>query len=144
LRSSSRSPCGFFRVDTSSTSLTQQHEEGEIMPRRIQLMRSLLTGFFWLLVLNGCKTAAHRSATGAESWPVYQVMVERGDTLASIAQKYDTNWEEIAELNGISDPTNVEIGRILKVVPGRAGLVPGYGPGGKRQALLFGRGSGSG
>jgi len=44
--------------------------------------------------------------------------VQPGETLTAIGAKYDTTWQKIAEANGISDPTLVRAGQILKI-PGK-------------------------
>lgn len=68
-------------------------------------------------VLTGCKT------TGGAKSPVYLIKIERGDTLASIAQKYDTTWERIANLNGLGKGEAPKVGSVIRVEPGQGGLV---------------------
>jgi murein DD-endopeptidase MepM/ murein hydrolase activator NlpD len=70
-----------------------------------------------LLALVGCKT------TG--SAPIYLIKVEKGDTLASIAVKYDTTWDAISKLNNLKGAPRV--GQVLRVAPGPGGLVAGAG-----------------
>lgn len=50
------------------------------------------------------------------STPTSQYYIFRwGDTLTSIAKKYDTTVEKLCELNGISDPNLIFAGNQLKV-----------------------------
>ena len=46
--------------------------------------------------------------------------VQAGDTLSGIASKYGTTYQELAALNGISDPNIIHVGQVLKVT-GSAG-----------------------
>jgi lipoprotein NlpD len=41
--------------------------------------------------------------------------VQPGDTLASIARKYGTDWRALAQLNQIVDPNRLEIDQVLRV-----------------------------
>lgn len=41
--------------------------------------------------------------------------VKRGDTLSSIARAYGTTWQELAKLNGMSNPNSLTIGQVIKV-----------------------------
>ena len=41
--------------------------------------------------------------------------VQKGDTLSSIARKYGTTYQKLAELNGIQDPSKIYVGQVLKV-----------------------------
>ncbi len=68
-------------------------------------------------LLAGCKT------TGGAKAPVYLIKIEKGDTLASIAQKYDTSWERIASLNSLSKGEAPKVGSIIRVEPGAGGIV---------------------
>jgi murein DD-endopeptidase MepM/ murein hydrolase activator NlpD len=75
----------------------------------------------WLVVTlaaAGCQTT-RRDA------PIYRVRVEKGDTLASIAAKYDTSWQKLEDLNELKDGEALKVGRILRVQPGPGGLVAG-------------------
>jgi peptidoglycan/xylan/chitin deacetylase (PgdA/CDA1 family) len=44
-------------------------------------------------------------------------VVQRGDTLYSIAQRFGVTVEAIAQANGISDPTQIDVGQVL-IIPG--------------------------
>jgi LysM repeat protein len=52
--------------------------------------------------------------------------VQWGDTLFSLALRFNTTVEAIAALNGIQDPASIRAGQVLKV-PGTAGSTPGSG-----------------
>lgn len=41
--------------------------------------------------------------------------VQRGDTLSKIASKYGTTYQELARINGISNPNKIYVGQTLKV-----------------------------
>lgn len=45
----------------------------------------------------------------------YYHVVLSGETLSGIAQKYGTTYQEIAKLNGISDPNKISVGQNLKI-----------------------------
>jgi len=45
----------------------------------------------------------------------FEYTVSSGDTLYGIAQKYNLEWKEIAELNGISDQGTLRVGDKLKI-----------------------------
>ncbi len=76
-----------------------------------------MLALFSVGALAGCKT------TGGAKAPIYLIKIEKGDTLASIAQKYDTSWERIASLNNLSKGEAPKIGSVLRVEPGAGGLV---------------------
>lgn len=54
------------------------------------------------------------SATGT----VY--VVKAGDTLSSIAARYHTTYQQIAKINGISNPNLIRVGQTLKISSGAA------------------------
>ena len=54
------------------------------------------------------------SATGT----VY--VVKAGDTLSSIAARYHTTYQQIAKINGISNPNLIRVGQTLKISGGAA------------------------
>lgn len=43
-------------------------------------------------------------------------VVVKGDTLSSIAKRYNTTWKKLAEANKIENPNKIEIGQILTIV----------------------------
>lgn len=44
--------------------------------------------------------------------------VQMGDTLSGIAQKYGTTWQNLAQINNISDPNVIYPGQVLKISGG--------------------------
>ena len=44
--------------------------------------------------------------------------VKAGDTLSGIAAMYGTTYQELAALNGISDPNKIYVGQVLKIIKG--------------------------
>lgn len=84
---------------------------------RHALRRGALLALVCVGLAAGCKTTGRA--------PVYLVKVESGDTLASIAAKYDTTWERIASLNKFDDGAKLKIGRVIRVQPGPGGYVAG-------------------
>lgn len=58
--------------------------------------------------LNGSTTPSLPEVSGTYT-------VQKGDTLSSIARKYGTTYQKLAELNGIQDPSKIYVGQVLKV-----------------------------
>ncbi len=60
--------------------------------------------------------------------PFSEYVVQSGDSLSSIAQQFGTTADELARINGITDPNTLDIGQKLQVprpaspspTPGRA------------------------
>ena len=92
------------------------------------LLRAVaLAAFLPLLAsASGCQTVA--------GTPVYLLRVEKADTLANIAAKYDTSPAAIAKLNGLTPGSPMTVGAVLKVEPGPYGLVPVPAPRAKKSA----------
>ena len=42
-------------------------------------------------------------------------IVKSGDTLSSIAKKYNTTYQELAKINNIEDPNSIYVGQIIKL-----------------------------
>ncbi len=61
--------------------------------------------------------AAKRRVVEKDSRPRVHV-VEKGDTLFSIAFNYGFDYHELAELNGIQDPNMIQIGQQISLFPG--------------------------
>ncbi len=64
-------------------------------------------------------TAATRASS---SYALY--VVKKGDTLYSIAKRYQTSVAELQRINGISDPSKLAVGQELKVPQARASSLP--------------------
>lgn len=87
-------------------------------------MRSLLLVFCLfaaLPVFVACKTTSAAKT-------VYRIKIEDGDTLASIAMKYDTTWDKIAKLNELVPGAPLTAGTVIRVEPGPGGMVAGAKP----------------
>lgn len=78
-------------------------------------MRSLLLVIAMLLV--SCRT------TSRSQVPVYHIQVEEGDTLSSIATRFNSSWQEIAQENRLRDGRDLRVGQTLRVRPGPGGYV---------------------
>ncbi len=73
----------------------------------------------------GKKNGATVDATGKKSqrekdWRPESHIVQKGDTLYSIAFNYGFDYHELAELNGIKDPSVISIGQEIRLFPGKA------------------------
>lgn len=55
-----------------------------------------------------------------KDWRPQIHVVRKGDTLYSIAFNYGFDYRELAELNGIQDPTMIQIGQQIRLFPGSA------------------------
>jgi len=86
------------------------------MRRTLQALALILPAAFC-----GCSTLQG-------SGPVYLVRIERGDTLAQLAAKYDTTPERIEKLNGLAGAAAPVVGAVLRLQPGPGGLVAGAAP----------------
>lgn len=42
-------------------------------------------------------------------------IVQAGDTLSAIAQKYGTTYQELARINNISNPNYIQVGQVIKI-----------------------------
>src|SRR6185295_8691118 len=69
--------------------------------------------------------AAKPAAAAAAADGFYTV--KQGDTLYSIALDNGADYREVAQWNGLDDPTKLRIGQVLRVKPAEA--VPGARPG---------------
>jgi LysM repeat protein len=79
--------------------------------------------------------AAPPPVVAASSAPTSTVVVQAGDTLSSIAARYQTTVAALVAANHITDPNVVDAGARL-VVPS-PGLPPGWGPGGPLPPALL-------
>ena len=110
-------------------------------------------GFFVLLliltVLAGCSSSRHRAqvvdrgetakkkamteeaaskSSRNKDWRPEVHVVQKGDTLYSIAFNYGFDYHELAELNGIQDPSVISIGQEIRLFPGRSKTVSSAAP----------------
>lgn len=65
------------------------------------------------LVPTDDKPSAKPSASAKASAAPTTYKVKRGDTLSTIAVKFGTTWQVLAELNHISDPGRLRVGQVL-------------------------------
>jgi len=100
-----------------------------------------------LVVLSACavrqpspgerKAAGAKPATSPVARPVIQpstdgyYTVKKGDTLYSIALEHGADYREVAQWNGLTDPTKIEVGQRLRVRPpdGNTSVAPVKGGG---------------
>lgn len=73
--------------------------------------------FTALILLAGCRTVSRGQV------PIYHIPVETGDTLASIATRFNTSWQDIAQENGLQDGRDLRVGQSLRVRPGPGGYM---------------------
>jgi lipoprotein NlpD len=72
------------------------------------------------------QTKAPREKVAHEKdWRPRVHIVQKGDTLYSIAFNYGFDYHELAELNGIQNPSVISIGQEIKLFPGSAVPVAG-------------------
>ncbi len=119
-------------------------------------MKTKTTAIAWLfpaiLLLHGCadmpsnapvqeRTAGgqkasrpdtHKQESAAAPAPVVPdppgfYTVKKGDTLTRIAQQFNAGYRDIADWNGLTNPNDIKVGQLLRVVPpegARAASVP--------------------
>lgn len=100
-------------------------------------MNSLLLSLLFAVLLAGCSTggsrapiyergeldrkgAAAEQPSGEKDWRPEVHVVQKGDTMYSLAFNYGFDYHELAELNGIKDPSVISIGQQIRLFPGRA------------------------
>jgi LysM repeat protein len=67
------------------------------------------------LVLTGPQAGSTSTATDTTALGVEYYVIESGDTLGSIAEKYSTTVDELTTLNPGIDPTAMHIGQRIRV-----------------------------
>ena len=80
-------------------------------------MRLIILTFVFLL-WGSCATP-HRTHG------IYEVTVAKGDSLASIAARFDTTWQRVAKENNLRDSRDLKVGMKLRVRPGPGGIIVG-------------------
>ena len=63
-----------------------------------------------VIKIKGDNTVANNTSNSATTY-----IVQSGDTLSSIANKFGTSYQALASLNGISNPNYIYVGQVLKV-----------------------------
>ena len=88
------------------------------------------------VVLAGCASDGHRApvyeraeaeknaamakkSQREKDWRPKSYIVQKGDTLYSIAFNYGFDYHDLAELNGIQDPRMISIGQEIRLFPGK-------------------------
>src|SRR6267378_748086 len=73
----------------------------------------------WAPVVDRGRSAppAASAAQPAQPVPPGSYMVKRGDTLYSIALDHGADYREVAQWNGLDDPTRISVGQVLRVRP---------------------------
>ena len=73
----------------------------------------------WAPVVDRGRSAppAASAAQPAQPVPPGSYMVKRGDTLYSIALDHGADYREVAQWNGLDDPTKISVGQVLRVRP---------------------------
>ncbi|MCK9355178.1 MAG: peptidoglycan DD-metalloendopeptidase family protein [Gallionella sp.] len=67
---------------------------------------------------------ARAKAQREKDWRPAVHVVQKGDTLYSIAFNYGFDYHELAELNGIKDPGVIQVGQQIRLFPGASRPVP--------------------
>jgi lipoprotein NlpD len=68
------------------------------------------------------KNAARtNNSTPEKDWRPASYIVQKGDTLFSIAFNYGFDYHDLAQMNGIKDPSLISIGQRIVLFPNRAG-----------------------
>jgi len=72
--------------------------------------------------------ATSKKSSRDKDWRPEVHVVQKGDTLYSIAFNYGFDYHELAELNGIQDPSVISIGQEIHLFPGRSKTVTPAAP----------------
>lgn len=89
--------------------------------------------------------APRAAAPGAASQPAAEgfYVIKRGDTLYSIALEHGMDYRELAQLNGLTDPTKISVGQQLRVKPAQERSVERSSPQ-ERNPVVVGTAKGAG
>ena len=68
-----------------------------------------------VLKLPGANSNNNTSSYSASSTSLISYTVVQGDTLSKIAKKFGTTYQELARINGISNPNIINIGQVIRV-----------------------------
>lgn len=100
---------------------------------------------FMTAVLAGCASSEHRApvyeraeaeknaamanrSPREKDWRPNSYIVQKGDTLFSIAFNYGFDYHELAESNGIQDPGVISVGQEIRLFPNRARTATAVAP----------------
>lgn len=109
------------------------------------IVSRLFSFFMATILLAGCASsverppvfelaAAQKNAAQAnkspreKDWRPSSYIVQKGDTLYSIAFNYGFDYHDLAEMNGIKDPGVISIGQEIRLFPNRAGAAAAVAP----------------
>lgn len=92
--------------------------------------RQFLTLLIITALFAGCSVGKHRApvheggkvdggSADDGDWRPEVHVVQKGDTMYSIAFNYGYDYHELAEMNGIKDPTLISIGQQIRLHPGK-------------------------
>lgn len=84
-------------------------------------MKSLIISILFLLLV-ACDGRVGLAPVSEPSWRAYnrnakQYTVVRGDTLYSIAFRYDLDYRQMATFNHLQSPYTVRVGQVLRLMP---------------------------
>ena len=101
-------------------------------------MNRILAGLILASLVAGCASGGHRApvaersaalrknsdkapaAAAEKDWRPKVHVVQKGDTLYGIAFNYGLDPRELAELNGIKDPNQIQVGQQIQLFPNAA------------------------
>ena len=91
-------------------------------PSGISLHAGVITSVALALALVGCASKTPAPVVGRNGQPTSQqaadsYTVKAGDTLYSIAREHGMDHRELIALNGIENPNQISVGRVLKIRP---------------------------
>lgn len=66
---------------------------------------------------NNVAEIARKTSRHEKDWRPQSYIIQKGDTLYSIAFNYGFDYHELAELNGIKDPNVIQIGQEIRLFP---------------------------
>lgn len=107
--------------------LSEWYGDPSLTPEETQEVETLLGQLAGDVIYEG--PPAHRLAP--------QHIVATGETLETIAQKYNVPWQLLAKINRIADPAAVQVGQELKVMQGPFSAIVDLGK--RRMTLMLDR-----
>lgn len=104
---------GTYTVSSGSTTVSKNSDKTSI-----EFSVYVMWGITWSGVYCGSKTAngsivIEQDSTPPESADVVRYTVQKGDTLTSIAKKFNTTVARLVDLNNITDPDYIVVGQVL-------------------------------
>jgi LysM repeat protein len=81
--------------------------------------KSLMMALVFALVLAALPAALFAAPASDHDRGCYGncYVVKAGDTLSQIAKNYGVNYHDLARINGISDPSLIYVGQVLRIPP---------------------------